>query len=299
MTPRFSRQRLELPDGDFVDLDWTGPEDSVRPLILVLHGLEGSSQSYYVRGLCRALNRTGFRSCVMHYRGCSGENNRLPRTYHAGETRDPGFVINWLRRHYPRVPLCVVGFSLGGNMLLKLLGEQADSSILCAAAAVSVPFDLAGCARRLEKGASRLYQYWLLGAMKKTAYRKAMQYPGRLDIGRLLRTRTFYSFDELGTAPIHSFKGADDYYTKASCRQYLSQITTPTLIVQSRDDPFMGTDQIPESQELGPGVQLELTTRGGHIGYVAGPLPGFSKYWLEKRLTDFFSSLSLGAPGGR
>ena len=235
----------------------------------------------------------------MHFRGCSGENNRLPRTYHAGETGDPGFVIDWLRCRFPRVPLCAVGFSLGGNMLLKLLGEQAGSSTLSGAAAVSVPFDLAGCARRLEKGTSRLYQYWLLGAMKKTTRRKAMQYPERLDIKRLLEASTFYTFDELGTAPIHGFKGADDYYRKNSCRQYLSQITTPTLILQSHDDPFMATDQIPEAQELGPGVQLELADRGGHIGFVTGPLPGFSEFWLERRLTDFFSGLSLDTAGRR
>ncbi len=201
LRPRFNRQRLELPDGDFLDLDWTGPEDSGRPLVLVLHGLEGSSQSHYVRGLCSVLSNASFRSCVMHYRGCSGDINRLPRTYHAGETGDPDFVIGWLRHHYPGVALFAVGFSLGGNMLLKLLGEQAGSCVLSGAAAVSVPFDLASCAERLEKGTSRIYQHWLVSAMKKTARQKATQYPGRLDINRLLETTTFREFDELGTAP--------------------------------------------------------------------------------------------------
>ncbi len=292
LRPRFNRQRLELPDGDFLDLDWTGPEDSGRPLVLVLHGLEGSSQSHYVRGLCSVLSNAGFRSCVMHYRGCSGDINRLPRTYHAGETGDPDFVIGWLRHHYPGVALFAVGFSLGGNMLLKLLGEQAGSCVLSGAAAVSVPFDLASCAERLEKGTSRIYQHWLVSAMKKTARQKATQYPGRLDINRLLETTTFREFDELGTAPLHGFAGARDYYAKDSCRQYLPQITTRTLIVQSHDDPFIEAVQIPEEQELGPGVHLELTARGGHLGFVTGPLPGCTEYWLERRLTVFFTHLT-------
>ncbi len=290
--PRFNRQRLELPDGDFLDLDWTGPENSGRPLVLVLHGLEGSSQSHYVCGLCSVLSNAGFRSCVMHYRDCSGDINRLPRTYHAGETGDPDFVIGWLRHHYPGVALFAVGFSLGGNMLLKLLGEQAGSCVLSGAAAVSVPFDLASCAKCLEKGTSRIYQHWLVRAMKKTARQKATQYPGRLDIDRLLETTTFREFDDLGTAPLHGFAGATDYYTKDSCRQYPPQITTRTLIVQSHDDPFIEAVQIPKEQELGPGVHLELAARGGHLGFVAGPLPGCTEYWLERRLTVFFTHLT-------
>ena len=177
-------------------------------------------------------------------------------------------------------------------MLLKLLGEQTCSSGLSAAVAVSVPFDLASCARRLETGVSRIYQYWLVAAMKKTACRKATQFPKLLNIEQLLETTTFREFDELCTAPLHGFTGADDYYTMNSCRRYLPKITTPTLIVQAHDDPFMTVEQIPKDHELGTAVQLELVASGGHIGFVSGPLPGCSEYWLERRLTAFFTQLT-------
>lgn len=196
----YHRQRLELPDGDFLDLDWSGPVNHDRPVVLVLHGLERSSQSHDVRGLCSALNQHEFRTRVMNYRGCSGENNRLPRTYHAGETNDLDHVMRWLHLHNSNVPLFAVGYSLGGNMRLKLLGQK-DPEIPLAAAAVSVPFELSQCASRLEKGLSKVYQHWLIGSMKKTAIRKADQHDTGLDIPALLKTRTFRELDNLGTAP--------------------------------------------------------------------------------------------------
>ena len=285
----YHRQRLELKDGDFLDLDWSGPVDHDRPVVLVLHGLEGSSQSHYIRGVCSVLSQHQFRTCVMHFRGCSGENNRLPRTYHAGETNDLDYVIRWLHRHNPDVPLFAVGYSLGGNMLLKLLGQKDPEIPLAAAAAISVPFELSQCASRLEKGLSRLYQHWLVGSMKKTAIRKAYQHNTGLNIPALLKTRTFREFDNLGTAPLHGFRDAEHYYATDSCRQYLLRITTPTLIVQAKDDPFMTQDLLPEEHELGPGIRLELSDRGGHTGFVEGHFPGRSRYWLEIRLARFLT----------
>ncbi len=196
----YHRQRLELPDGDFLDLDWSGPVNHDRPVVLVLHGLERSSQSHDVRGLCSVLNQHEFRTCVMNYRGCSGEDNRLSRTYHAGETNDLDHVIRWLHLHNSNVPLFAVGYSLGGNMRLKLLGQK-DSETPLAAAAVSVPFELSQCASRLEKGLSKVYQHWLIGSMKKTAIRKADQHDTGLDMPALLKTRTFRELDNLGTPP--------------------------------------------------------------------------------------------------
>ncbi len=285
----YHRQRLELTDGDFLDLDWSDSVNHDRPIVLVLHGLEGSSQSHYIRGLCSALNQHEFRPCVMNFRGCSGENNRLPRTYHAGETGDLDYVIRWLHLLNPDMPLFAVGYSLGANMLLKLLGQKDPEIPLAAAAAVSVPFELSQCASRLEKGFSKIYQHWLIGSMKKTAIRKADQHDTGLDIPALLKTRTFREFDNLGTAPLHGFRDAEHYYSTDSCRQHLPRITTPTLILQAKDDPFMTQDLLPEEHELGPGVQLELSDKGGHTGFVEGYFPGLARYWLEIRLVQFLT----------
>ena len=172
-------------------------------------------------------------------------------------------------------------------MRLKLLGQKDPEIPL--AAAVSVPFELSQCASRLEKGLSKVYQHWLIGSMKKTAIRKADQHDTGLDIPALLKTRTFREFDNLGTAPLHGFRDAEHYYATDSCRQHLPRITTPTLILQARDDPFMTQDLLPEENELGPGVQLELSDKGGHTGFVEGYFPGLARYWLEIRLVQFLT----------
>jgi len=288
--PFYRRERLELEDGDFLDLDWLGPNHPETPVILVLHGLEGSSQSHYVRALALSLASRNLRTCAMHFRGCSGEINRLPRSYHAGETRDLDFVINRIRERFPSAPLFAVGYSLGANMLLKWLGEQGEVIPLSAAIGVSVPFDLGSCAARLEVGLSRIYQYRLLRSMKSTVRRKAYLLHKQIDVARLLKTRTFRTFDNLGTAPIHGFQDADDYYSKASCRPFLGAINTPVLIVQAIDDPLMWPASIPSGKELGPGIVMETSTHGGHVGFVGGPFPGMSRYWLEQNIINYLDS---------
>ncbi|OBS10989.1 hydrolase [Acidihalobacter prosperus] len=284
------RERLELPDGDFLDLDWTPPLPG--PLVLVLHGLEGSSESGYIRRLTPVLAAHGMQSAILHFRGCSGEPNRLPRAYHAGETQDLARVIRHLRMRQPTRPLGAIGFSLGGNVLLKWLGESASDSPLTAAAAVSVPFDLQAAAARLERGASRIYQSYLLRPLRRAQIRKhkLRGIPPPVARDTLARLRTLREFDDRITAPLHGFAGVEDYYRRSSSRPWLHRIETPTLIVQARDDPFLLPHGIPGADELSAAVRLELTDTGGHVGFVSGPMPGLSRPWLESRLAAWLEA---------
>ncbi len=281
------RERLELPDGDFIDLDWT--EKGSGPIVIVLHGLEGSSDSPYARGLLRAIERRGWRGIVMHFRGCSGEPNRLARSYHSGDTGDLDFLATTLRRREPRTPLATVGFSLGGNVLLKWLGKAGGVTPLHAAVAVSVPFVLNGAAERLQHGFSRLYQWQLLRSLRQTvaAKQRHMELPLiRRDLSTL---KNFRDFDEYVTAPLHGFDSADHYYTASSSRQYLEGITVPTLLLHASDDPFMTESSIPRPDELSESVTLELSPHGGHVGFVAGVWPWRPHYWLDERIPAYLA----------
>ncbi len=278
----FKRERIELPDGDFLDLDWTTNTDG--PIVLILHGLEGSSNSKYARGLLKAVHDRGWRGVAMHFRGCSGEPNRLPRSYHSGETGDLAQIVNLLRQREPETPLFAVGFSLGGNVLLKWLGELGKQAPIAAAVAVSVPFLLAESAKRLERSFSRIYQWGLMHSMRQSVSEKRKRMKLPLKIENLAALRTFRDFDEHVTAPLHGFAGADDYYERASSRQYLKGIQVPTLIIQSRDDPFMTDAVIPLDGELSPGIELELYPNGGHVGFIQGTWPWQAEYWLESRI---------------
>lgn len=282
---RFWRERLELPDGDFIDLDWS--ENGSGPIVIVLHGLEGSSDSPYARGIMHAIEQRGWRGVVMHFRGCSGEPNRLARSYHSGDTGDLAYFINTLRQRGPRTPLAVVGFSLGGNVLLKWLGKAGGDAPLRAAVAVSVPYVLRGAAERLNHGFSRLYQWQLLRSLRGNVVEKRRHIKLPLKIQDLSALRSFRDFDEYVTAPLHGFDSADHYYTVSSSRQYLKGITVPTLLLHSRDDPFMTEAAIPEQQELSESVALEVSARGGHVGFVAGAWPWQARYWLEERIPAY------------
>jgi len=278
------RERLELPDGDFLDLVWTGPE--AGPVVLVLHGLEGSLESHYAAHLIALLSRRGYRVGFVFFRGCSGEPNRLPRSYHSGDTGDLD--------HLARVVLparglnlhAAVGYSLGGNVLLKWLGERGDDAPLERAAAVSVPFVLADAARRLDEGFSRVYQRHLMGRLRASFRRKFARMPCPLDV-RVEELEGFRAFDDAVTAPLHGFAGADDYYRQSSSRQYLPRIRRPTLILHSRDDPFMYPRSAPRADELPDCVRLELSGRGGHVGFVSGPWPWRAQYWAQRRIGEW------------
>lgn len=274
----YRRERLELPDGDFLDLDW-GPARK-GDVVLILHGLEGSSRSHYASGLMAALARSGFQGVVMHFRGCSGEPNRLWRRYTAGETADPAFVIHTLARRFPGRALHAVGFSLGGNALLRLLATAREPVPLACAAAVSVPFDLARCARRLGRGLSRLYDRHLTGRLRRALVARLGE-PG-LPLSRqtLQGCKDLKTFDERVTAPLYGYRDADHYHQAASCRPVLRRISVPTLLLHARDDPFMVPEVIPTARELSPCVRLEVSAHGGHVGFVEG----FGRYWLDRRL---------------
>lgn len=280
--PPLSRQRLELPDGDFLDIDWTGPANG-RP-VLVLHGLEGSLESHYAGALLARLGAAGYHAGLLYFRGRSGEPNRLPRSYHSGDTADLDHVVRTLRGTRPRPPVALVGFSLGGNVLLKWLGEQGSAAPACTAVAVSVPFDLDRTARRLEHGMSRIYRNHLLAKLRRSVIAKAARHRPPVPLDDLARLRSFHAFDDAITAPLHGFAGVEDYYSRSSCGRYLGAIRVPTLILQARDDPFLPPDALPAADDLGPAVTLELSEHGGHVGFVAGRNPAAPLYWLEERI---------------
>src|SRR3989344_1105439 len=249
--------------------------------------LERSSDSPYARGIMQAIERRGWRGVIMHFRGCSSEPNRLARSYHSGDTGDLSHFINTLRRREPRTPLATVGFSLGGNVLLKWLGKAGGAAPLRAAVAVSVPYVLRGAAERLNHGFSRLYQWQLLRSLRGTVVEKRRRIKLPLNIQDLSTLKSFRDFDEYVTAPLHGFDGADHYYTVSSSRQYLKGITVPTLLLHARDDPFMTEKAIPGQNELSESVVLEVSTHGGHVGFVAGAWPWRARYWLEERIPAY------------
>lgn len=291
------RERLWLADGDFIDLDWHGPHDAAAPLVLVLHGLTGSSSSLYVLGLQQQLAARGWASVAINWRGCSGEPNLLPRAYHSGASDDLGEVIAHLQTTRPLAPLHAVGYSLGGNVLLKYLGETAGSCPLRKAVAVSVPFRLDQCADRIGLGFSRVYQAHFMKAMvayvkdKQRLFRERdlQQHLATLSgLGTLDGMRTFWDFDGRITAPLHGYKDAEDYYRRASSRYFLSTIAIPTLLIQAADDPFVFRHSVPEPSELSPTTTLELHAHGGHVGFIEGT-PRRPRYYLERRIPQWLA----------
>lgn len=280
-------ERIELPDGDFVDLAWAQPEpiDERAPLVLVLPGLGGSIESKYARGLLIQVVRRGWRGALLHFRGTSGVPNRARRSYHAGATDDPRYVLERLAERYPAARIGAVAHSLGASVLLGLLAEDGEATPVQAAATVSVPLDLGRCADRLQLGFSKVYDRYLLGLLKDH-YRLRVR---TKDLGLtvdLRRLDSVRAFDDHITAPLHGFSGADDYYRRCSARPRLREIQRPTLIVQSLDDPFLAPSEPPMENELSEAITFEVSRWGGHVGFVdGGPKnPGF---WLETRLLEF------------
>ena len=294
-SPRVSRQRerLTTPDGDFVDLDWFGAAD--LPLVILLHGLSGSSQSGYILGLQQALLESGFASVAMNFRGCSGEPNRLARCYHSGETEDIDFLYRSLRQRYPQRRMAAVGFSLGGNVLLKWLGEHGEKLDLFAAVAVSVPLVLSECATRLDLGFSRIYRDRLLAELKQYMRIKlnflerigaAAEAEKLRQLGDLSPIRSFWEYDDRVVARLHGFADVNDYYRRSSSRQFLQAIRVPTMLIQAADDPFMTPNVLPEACELSSCVVVDLQRKGGHVGFV-GSWRFKPSYWLDSRIPIF------------
>jgi predicted alpha/beta-fold hydrolase len=294
------RERLITPDNDFIDIDWCG--EGNQPLIILLHGLSGSTQSGYIRGLQQALLSKGFRTVALNFRGCSGELNYSARCYHSGETEDIHFLYQWLREREPETPIGAVGFSLGGNVLLKWLGEQGNQLSLFAAVAVSVPLVLSICATKLDTGFSKFYRKILLSELKEHVEEKKLhlerlgnfQEVKRIEkLGDISDIESFWQYDDRVVARLHHFKDVHDYYLRSSSRQFLKSIAITTLLIQALDDPFMTEEVIPNLDELSPTIQLEITQGGGHVGFIGGYIPFKPSYWLDQRIPEFFEQQLL------
>lgn len=287
------RERVTTRDGDYVDLDWLDghPEG---PILLVLHGLEGSSRSHYVTGLLQAGHARGWRGAALNFRSCSGELNRLPRFYHSGETGDLDEVVGRLIGREPGARIGAVGVSLGGNVLLKWLGERGPTAPdqVVGAVGISVPFDLAACARILDRGLSRiLYTANFLRSLRRKVALKARVYPGFVDVGAVMRARTFAEYDRSLTAPLHGFADEVDYWTRSSSGPYLPRIRRPTLVVNARDDPFTDPATLPDPARLPAGISAEFPARGGHAGFFEGRWRWHAESWAERRAVAFLTWL--------
>lgn len=280
--PALTRERFELADGDFIDIDWTQQADAMR--VLILHGLEGSLESHYTGGLLSALERAGYSAGLMYFRGRSGEPNRLPRSYHSGDTGDLEEIMQRLTRRHGNSKIAVVGYSLGGNVLLKWLGEKGDRAGATTAIAISVPLDLHLAALKLGSGLSRIYQRHLLKKLRRSVTAKAALRTPPFPLDDLHELNTFHKFDNEITAPLHGFRDVDDYYAKSSSKQFLKSIRIPTLLLQAIDDPFLPASALPDSDALSPSVTLELSAHGGHVGFISGSNPLQPRYWLEERI---------------
>ncbi|HEY3123843.1 MAG TPA: alpha/beta fold hydrolase [Thermoanaerobaculia bacterium] len=299
----FVREVLETPDGDELVLDHVeGPAGS--PRLLALHGLEGSSYSVYVQGFLAAAARRGWRGTVINFRSCARDParlsrmlpNRRPRLYHSGETSDLDFVVAALAAREPHALLLAVGASLGGNVLLKWLGENPEQRRVAAATAISTPYDLAAGSHHLETALGRFYVGGFLKTLRVKAAVVARRFPeaaSRIDLERVARSRTFRDFDDAATGPLHDFTGADDYYARSSSLEFLNRIRTPTLCLSAEDDPFLPAGVLPiaRARAAASGAVTFMTTpRGGHIGFVAG---GGARYWAEELSIGWLEQIAV------
>jgi len=290
----YRRERWDTPDGDFIDLDWLdGPETA--PLVVLFHGLEGSSRSHYALAMAGELARHGWRGVFPHFRGCSGEPNRHARAYHSGDSVE----IDWiLRRLSGRSggPVFAAGISLGGNALLKWLGERGASalSVIRAAGAASVPLDLAVCGDWLGQGFNRLYTWHFLNSLKRKSLQKLERHPGIFDRNAMLSARTLREFDDVVTAPLHGFLDTDDYWRRASSKPWLPHVAVPALLISALNDPFVPAHALPAPERISRHVTLCQPDQGGHAGFVEGRFPGHLG-WLPRKLIRFFEA-SAPAP---
>jgi len=290
--PPYRRERWETPDGDFIDLDWVIQEQNQSsPLVALFHGLEGGSGSHYATALMHAVMRNQSRRVVVHFRGCSGEPNRLPRAYHSGDADEIAWILQRLRRLDAAFPLFAAGVSLGGNALLKWLAREqtAAREMIDAAAAVSAPLDLMTAGDRLGAGLNRLYGLHFLQTLKPKSLAKLERFPGLYDGQVVSKARTLREFDNVVTAPLHGYRDTDDYWQRASSKPDLRGIAVPTLIVHARNDPFLPGPHLPTASDVSQSVTLDFPEHGGHTGFASGPFPG-NLDWLPQRLLAFFST---------
>jgi uncharacterized protein len=274
-----ARERWQTPDGDFIDVDFAGDAGLPR-LMVLLHGLEGCSDSHYARSLARALPQAGWRVAMPHWRGCSGEPNLRPRAYHSGDSTE----LDWILRKV-RTPVDAIGVSLGGNVLLKWLGERGGEArgIVRRAAAVSAPLDLPASGGALDRGLNRLlYTRMFLATLKPKSLAQLERFPGLFDAARVRGATSFRDFDDAYTAPLHGFRDVEHYWSSAASGPWLERIAVPTLVLNARNDPFLPEkDLLAATSKAARCVQLEFPRRGGHVGFPAS--------WLARRLIEFFS----------
>ena len=286
--PIYRRERWETPDGDFIDVDWLESErprdvDAATPLLVLFHGLEGSSSSHYAQAFAAEARRRGWRYAVPHFRGCSGEINLAPRAYHSGDHAEVGWMLARMRTLHAG-PIVAVGVSLGGNALLRFVEEAGVDAAerVRAVAAISAPLDLAAGGRAIGRGFGRhVYTRMFLRTMKKKALVKLRQHPGLFDAAALRAARDLRDFDETFTGPLHGFAGADDYYARSSAKAHLHRIRIPALVLNARNDPFLPASALPRADEVGPCVTLWQPAHGGHVGFAAGPWPGHLRSFPE------------------
>jgi len=291
-SPRVSyrRERWDTPDGDFIDVDFVVPEPAAQgaPVLVLFHGLEGDSQSHYARVLMHACRRRGWRGLVVHFRGCSGEVNLLPRAYHSGDSDEIDWILHRVAARWPHSKRYAAGISLGGNALAKWAGERAESArIVDACATVSAPFDLMAGGLALGRGFNRVYALVFLRSMRRKAIAMEHRFPGLADIGRIVRSRSLYEFDDAFTAPVHGFDGVLDYWTRASAKPWLAGITVPILALNASNDPFVPGKSLPRADEVSGYVRLESPPNGGHVGFFSDGRGG-DRWFLRERVCEFF-----------
>jgi uncharacterized protein len=296
------REQWDTPDGDVLEIERLEGANGAPELVL-LHGLEGTARSHYVQGAIAEAHRRGWGATLLIFRSCGTVPNRTRRFYHSGETADLALVVRRVLAERPRVPLVLAGYSLGGNVLLKWLGELGDHAParLRAAAAISVPFDLARGSRHIQRGFARVYQAHFLRSLKRKTYEKLARFPDLVDPARVAAARTLYEFDHVVTGPVHGFVSADDYYGRSSSLAFLECIRVPTLLLSAIDDPFLPPAVLDDVREIASrtaALKVDFIPRGGHVGFVAGP-PWRPFYWGEWRAAEFLAEHLVTGDGGR
>lgn len=287
----YQRERWNTPDSDFIDLDWLAyPSASApapdAPIFVLFHGLEGSSDSHYARVLMATARAFGWHGVVPHFRSCSGPLNVAPRFYHLADSAEVDWVLHRLRASHAG-PIVAAGVSLGGNVLLRWLGERGrDASFVSAAAAISTPLDVHAGGQALSQGFALVYTMSFLKTLKKKALLKLEQYPGLFDRDAMLASRTMYEYDNIVTAPLHGFRDTDEYWTHATTRPLLPEVVVPTLVLNARNDPFLPSTALPTRAEVSPAIELDQPEAGGHVGFMTGPFPGRID-WLPRRVFSF------------
>ena len=290
---RTQAECIKLADGDVLELHWSHTPNPEAPILLLLHGLEGSVSSNYIQGMLHAAKLHHWRAVVMHLRGCQGRVNAVAQTYHAGKTDDLETTLEHIHDAFPAAKqVFAIGYSLGGNILLKFLGENPERNLVDAAVGISLPFDLAATTHYLQTGIRQYYEHRFLRTMKGTIAHKidlGMNMP--VNKQELHKIHTLYNFDNQVTAPLHGFKNAKDYYRRSSCAQFLPAIQTPTLIVHAVDDPFVPSAVIPDKKAVSPQVNLNILPHGGHVGFISTKKNGGIYFWLERYIPQYLTKL--------